>query len=48
MTEQDFESLTWPTEADAFEAGRDFYGMIELETSQNIDGSWYVYPKDEE
>lgn len=43
----DFEGMTFQTEAAAYEAGYECYGFIELETNQNQDGSWYVYPKDE-
>jgi len=44
----DFEGLTFPTEQMAYEAGYAHYGLIDLVSNQNSDGSWYVYPKDEE
>lgn len=48
MTEAEFEAMTFSTEAAALEAGYEYYGLINLESSRNSDGSWYVYPKDEE
>jgi len=48
MTDAEFEGMTFPTEYEAFKAGYEHYGLIDLESSQNSDGSLYVYPKDEE
>lgn len=48
MTNQEFEQMTFYTEASAYEAGYEHYGLIDLESNRNPDGSWYVYPKDEE
>lgn len=48
MTESEFEGMTFPTEEMAYEAGYKHYGLINLESSRNPDGSWYVYPKGEE
>lgn len=48
MTDAEFEAMTFSTEAAALEAGYEYYGLIPFETNRNTDGSWYVYPKDEE
>lgn len=48
MTDADFEQMTFRTEDEALSAGIEQYGFVQLETNRNPDGSWYVYPKDEE
>lgn len=48
MTDAEFEAMMFSTEDEAFSAGIEQYGFIELVSGRNPDGSWYVYPKDEE
>lgn len=44
MTNSEFETMTFRTEDEALDAGIEQYGFVQLVTSRNPDGSWYVYP----